>query len=226
MTTQAPGTRSLERADEKVVYFVRHGQSEGNVTPVFQPLESPLNETGKVQARKIAERVARLNFDALISSPLRRTEQTAAVIEAATGKKVEYSDLFAERFKPSSLAGKSFGDPEADKVWKQWEISLYTSGLRVDDGENFDDLVRRADTALDYLGYRPENSIVVVTHGYFLRVIFARVLLGDALTGEVFKNFQAHIEMENTGLSVLRYGKRYGGSAWRLWIYNDHTHLG
>ena len=36
-------------ADEtsaKVVYFVRHGQSEDNVAPVFQAPESPLSAVG------------------------------------------------------------------------------------------------------------------------------------------------------------------------------------
>ena len=37
---------------------------------------------------------------------------------------------------------------------------------------------------------RAESSIVVVTHGYFLRTIVARVLLGPALSGEAFQHFQ------------------------------------
>jgi broad specificity phosphatase PhoE len=38
---------------EKIVYFVRHAQSEDNVAPVFQSPNSPLNEEGKRQAERI-----------------------------------------------------------------------------------------------------------------------------------------------------------------------------
>jgi probable phosphoglycerate mutase len=216
----------MNETPEKVIYFVRHGQSEGNVTPVFQSLDSPLNEVGKKQAELIAERISKLSFETLIVSPLPRTKETAQAITKTTGKKPEYSDLFVERIKPTGLGGKSYEDEEAHKLWKEWDKSLYTPGLRADDGENFDDLIIRADKALDFLKNRPENKLVVVTHGFFLRTIVARVILGDTLTPEVFKNFQLHVSMENTGLTVLKYGKAYEGTAWRLWIYNDHAHLG
>ena len=51
----------------KTVYFVRHGQSEDNVAPVFQSPDSPLNEKGKKQADSIAQRISKLSFDALIA---------------------------------------------------------------------------------------------------------------------------------------------------------------
>lgn len=47
---------------KKVVYFVRHGQSEHNVAPVFQSTESPLNATGVRQANNIAKRVSNPDF--------------------------------------------------------------------------------------------------------------------------------------------------------------------
>jgi hypothetical protein len=66
----------------------------------------------------------------------------------------------------------------------------------------------------------------MVTHGYFLRTIVARVILGKALSGDAFKHFHAVASMENTGLTVLRYQVGVDqGPCWRLWIYNDHAHL-
>lgn len=68
----------------KVVYFVRHGESEANVAPVFQSPDSPLSERGRHQAQLIGERVSQLRFDALISSPFARARETAQVIAQAT----------------------------------------------------------------------------------------------------------------------------------------------
>jgi broad specificity phosphatase PhoE len=213
-------------ASEKIVYFVRHGQSEANISPVFQRQDSSLTDVGKKQAERIAERITKISFETLIASPLSRAKETAEVIAKATGKNPEYSDLFVERIKPMRVAGKSHEDEEASKLWELWEKSLYTPGMRAEDGENYDDLFKRADAALDFLKNREEKTIVVVTHGFFLRAMIIRVILGDALTSAAFENFQARVSMENTGLSVLKYGKTREGPGWRLWIYNDHAHLG
>ncbi len=216
-----------EKKIEKVVYFVRHGQSADNVAPVFQSPTSPLNETGLQQAEHIANRISKLSFDVLIASPFRRAKETAEAIARATRKEIEYSELFVERIKPTSINGKSYDDELASKVWREWEKSLFTPELRIEDGENFTDLRDRADKALEFLTARPEKSLVVVTHGYFLRTIVARLLLGSTFTGESFKSFQIHTEHENAGLTVFRYQSGFEeGSRWRLWIYNDHAHLG
>lgn len=212
--------------DEKIVYFVRHGQSEDNASPVFQSPDSPLSEKGKRQAQSIAERASRLAFQALVSSPLERAKQTAQIVASATGKQVEFCDLFIERVKPSYINGRAHSDEKAKSLWQEWEKSLYTPGARVEDGENFDDLVMRADKALEFLRKRPEQSLLVVTHGYFLRAMVARVLLSDLLSADAFKNIQKMATVENTGLTVLRYRASFQEKpAWRLWIYNDHAHL-
>lgn len=216
----------MNETSEKIIYFVRHGQSEGNVAPVFQSTDSSLNDVGRKQAAKIAERISKISFDALIASPLSRAKETAEAIARTTGKQPEYSELFIERTKPTRLSGKPHDDKEASKLWEEWEKSLYTLGLRAEDGENFDDLILRSGRALEFLAARREKKLVVVTHGYFLRTMVARILLGDALTPEAFKNFQSKLTMENTGLTVIKYGEGLGGVGWRLWIYNDHAHLG
>jgi len=216
----------MNDASEKIVYFVRHGESEANITPVYQPLGSPLSGKGRQQAKLIAERIAKVSFEALVVSPLFRAKETAEAITKLTGKKPEYSDLFVERTKPTRIIGKSHSDNEAVQLWKKWQNSLFIPGLRVEDGENFDDLIIRADKALDFLKNKVENSIVVVTHGFFLRTIIARVILGDSLTPEAFKNFHMRVGTENTGLSVLKYSKTWETTSWLLWIFNDHAHLG
>jgi len=211
---------------EKIVYFVRHGQSEDNIAPVFQSPNSPLSEKGRQQAESIAQRVSKLSFDAIIASPLERARQTAETIAKVTNKKAEYSELFMERIKPTYINGKPYTDEKANNLWQKWEKSLYTPNMRAEDGENFDDLIVRADKALSFLQNRPEQSLVVVTHGFFLRTIVSRVLISDLLSGEIFKNIQRTAAMENTGLTVLQYHESFEEKpAWRLWIYNDHAHL-
>jgi broad specificity phosphatase PhoE len=212
---------------EKTVYFVRHGQSEANASGNFQFPETPLTEKGREQAGRVAERVARLEFETLISSPYVRAQQTAQAITNVTNKPAELSDLFVERVKPSSIDGKTIQDENAVALYKQWEDHLYIRGERVEDGENYDDIVARAEKALRFLEAKEENNIVVVTHGFFLRVIILCAVFGDTLTPENFKHIQHRMVTKNSGLTVLNYVRSPEGVGyWRLWVYNDHSHLG
>lgn len=60
----------ISEQTEKVVYLLRHGQSDANASPVFQGPDSPLSEQGRQQAQFIAERVRDIEFDVLVSRVL------------------------------------------------------------------------------------------------------------------------------------------------------------
>ena len=216
----------------KTVYFIRHGQSEGNIGSAYQTADSPLTEKGQKQAAIIADRCARLPIETIISSTQQRAKSTASIIAEKTGHVVEFSDLFRERRKPAALSGKTFSDAAARELNERWWDSLMGAGPRVEDGENFEDLSARADAALEYLTGRAEGNILVITHGFFMRYIVARAIYGKDLTGNTFEPMARSLVMENTGITVLRYKateelEAWGRSAeWKLWIWNDHAHLG
>lgn len=211
---------------KKTIYFVRHGQSEDNARPVFQAYDSPLSEKGLQQADKIAERAKHLQFDRIICSPQMRAKQTAEAIQAKTGKDLVASELFIERFKPTSIDGKPWEDETAAAVYKAWEKSLLTPGLRVEDGENYDDSVARADQALKYLEKHDAKNIIVVSHGHFIRTIVARVMLGSDLTPDILQRFYELTSLENTAITVLQLQDAHGEEfRWRLWTLNDHAHF-
>ncbi len=216
----------------KTVYFVRHGQSEGNVGSVYQTAESPLTEQGRKQAGIIAGRCAKLPIDVIISSNQLRAKTTAEIIASKTDHQLELSAFFRERKKPTSLNGKSFNDPVAVELNGKWWQSLMGDGSRAEDGENFDDLKVRALKGLEYLIQRQEENILVVTHGFYMRYIVACAVFGENLTGEKFEPLARSLIMENTGITVLRHGTVSNPAAWgvaakwELWMWNDHAHLG
>ena len=210
----------------KTVYLIRHGQSNHNTAPVFQSRDSSLSVEGIKQAQALARRISKVSFDVLLTSPLSRARETAEIISRQTGMKPEFSELFVERVMPSAILGKPHMDTNANFLWREWEKSLYTPGLHIEDSENYDDLILRADEALNFLEKRTEASIIVVSHGYFLRTIIARVLLGESLSAENFHNFQKFISMENTAITILKFASAFEeDTCWRLDTYNDYSHL-
>jgi len=211
---------------KKTVYFVRHGESEHNIAPVFQGADSRLSQQGIAQAGAVADRLKNVTFEALISSPYPRAKQTAQAIADKTGHGIVTSDLFVERKKPSSIEGEPYADKTARKVYNDYVASLFASGKQIEDAENYDSLVARADKALDYLLARPESTLAVVTHGWFLRVIVARIVLGSQLNGETLKRFEELVSINNTSVTVLNYRDAFEEDfRWRVWTINDHSHF-
>ena len=218
----------------KTIYFVRHGESTANAGfPVYQGETSELTEEGREQARFIAQRAEKLTIEALISSTAVRAQQTASFISEVIKLPVEINELFTERKLPKELFGKSMDDPQAKAMHQAWMSSFFQKDVRVGSGENFSDLKLRAGKALAYLFDRREEHILVTTHGFFLHMVAALVMLGDALTVEEFDKIATTIWVDNTGLTKLEYqdrvwsrfdGRHHKGWLFRVW--NDHAHLG
>lgn len=185
-----------------------------------------------MQARFIAERCKTLSFEVLIASSAIRTQETAKYISELTRKHIVTETFFTERKLPDELMGRPCDDPDANELYETWERGFVQEGVRAGTGENFSDLKERAGVVLAYLAKRPESSLLVVGHGFLLRMIVARIVFGGALTvGEFTKILQA-FRTTNTGLTVLEYAPKHGGKPglpppqWLVRVWNDHAHLG
>ena len=64
-------------------YLVRHGETDWNLTERIQgQVDVPLNATGRRQVSHLAKRLTDLPLDAIYSSDLARTHETARIIAA------------------------------------------------------------------------------------------------------------------------------------------------
>jgi broad specificity phosphatase PhoE len=210
----------------KKIYFVRHGESEGNSGPIRQTKETPLTEKGRQQAQFVAKRCNKLGAELIVSSTMVRAKQTAEYVVSEAQLPIEHSDLFVERRRGSEVLGKPKDDPAALEVEEIIKKHFADPGFRHSDEENFDDLKQRAKDALEYLANRPEEIMIVVSHGFFMKVLMAYVVFGDELTGKECEKFIRKFEMENTAITVIDGKEVPLGMRWWIWIWNDHSHLG
>jgi broad specificity phosphatase PhoE len=155
---------------------------------------------------------------------MERAKDTARAISEKTGKAVDYSELFVERIWPSWFIGLSHNDPRVVEAEKEMIENFTVSGYRRDDGENFEDLKKRAILALQHIKERKEENIVVVTHGMFLRVMLAAVIYGSDLSAHECDRMLGGMITKNTGVSVIKESDKWI-SGWHLYVYNDHAHL-
>ena len=135
----------------KTIYFVRHGESEGNIGKIRQTTSTQLTEKGIEQAYTIAGRCVHICADSIISSTMNRAKQTAEIISKTVQLPIEYSELFTERKRPSEVLGKPKDDPTAVKINGLIKENFTQSNWKYSDEENFEDLKKRALRSLHYL---------------------------------------------------------------------------
>lgn len=173
------------------LFLVRHGETDWNRELRFQgQVDVPLNATGHEQARRIARRLASEHADHLYSSDLLRTRQTAEPISKHfAGLPVE-KNLFASRDE-AGLREQNFGIVDGMRVddiklrhpeaWAQW--LLFHEDYAMPSGESTRQFHERVMEAIRRIvRAHPGESLVVVTHGGVLDMIF-RTARGLPLSG-------------------------------------------
>lgn len=208
----------------KKIYFVRHGESEGNVASRIQSEAVPLTINGKQQAEYIASRFVTLPVEVIISSTMLRAQETANIISAKINTEVVPSELLVERRHPSLQVGKQKIDPLVVDSEKLIFENFGQENYKFSDEENFSDLKARVSKILDFLAKRPEKDILVVSHGFLMRIILAVVVIGKDLSAQQCKQFISAFHMENTGVTIFDFDETKA-NPWRVWVWNDHAHL-
>jgi|694.fasta_scaffold26040_8 broad specificity phosphatase PhoE len=208
----------------KNIYFVRHGESEGNQVRLYQSSETSLSEKGHLQAKLIAERFDNIEIEIIISSDYIRAKQTAQYISEVKGKDIIESQLFRERKRPSIQEEKSKELEELKAIDKaiadNWEIS----GYRHSDEENFEDLKQRAQKAFEFIESRKEDNIIIVTHKNFLHCLIWYRLFDSNVTPKEAKIITDNFVMSNTGIVWMQFDEIK--KDWKIVTWNDHAHLG
>jgi len=212
------------------IYFVRHGESVSNALGLRQGPGGGLTAKGIKQAKILAKKFSSIPIDLIVSSPYDRAKLTAQIISKVIGKKIAYSPLFIERRNPAHLFGKPIEDPESLKITGLIYKNYHNKDWRHSNEENFDDLRKRGQQAIRFIEKLSpvKKNILVVTHGLFMRMILAQMMLGNKLDSQIFFKIMHFCKTANTGIMACEYmtGKKKGRyHKWRLITWNDHAHL-
>ena len=152
-------------------YFVRHGQSEGNAARIFTgQTDSPLTEHGRQQAAAVADELANVKFDRIVSSDLSRTRDTAEVIAKRHGLTVEVLPELRE-IDVGERTGKDFDETAALPGWNEDGFVAWPGG------ESLDQVLGRTLGAVARLTREsPGKTILIVGHGGVNRILLSHFL--------------------------------------------------
>lgn len=142
------------------ILLVRHGETVDNARQIMQgQTQGELNEQGREQALKVAERLSSEPIDAVVASDLHRAIQTAEYIAVPHGLPVTTTKLLRER-DWGSFTGRFIPDLRGE-VWP-------------DDIESEKTLLERARSFLIYITTTyPDKRVVAVGHGIINKAILA-----------------------------------------------------
>jgi probable phosphoglycerate mutase len=140
--------------------LIRHGQTDWNAAGRMQGTSDiPLNDIGRQQARDAVALLADFHWDVIVSSPLMRARETAAIIADGLGLTLGRSyDLLIERH-----YGEGEGLTKAE-ISERWEGES-CPGL-----ETLDSVVERGIASLEQVANDyPDKQVIVVCHGTIIR---------------------------------------------------------
>lgn len=197
------------------VIFIRHGETEWNASLRYQGPGVPLNDTGRLQARRAGERLARYGATALYTSDMPRALETATLIGAATGLQVQpLPDLREidvgqwEGLTPEDLYRRY---PDHMREYDRDPARTVRLG-----GESYAQLQERALRALTSIqqAQRPGEVVLAVSHGGTIRALLCHIIgLDLARFGKMW--------IDNGSLTEVR----LSSGSWRLIRLNDAAHL-
>ena len=177
-------------------------------------LELGLNDLGRQQAAGAADRLAREGgAEVLVTSPLRRTRETAGYLGKALDLTAQPDDGFLEvdlgPWQDRERRQVAEEDPERWKLWMTDPARVQVAGM-----EGLDALRARIGVALDgVMSRHAGRRVVVVTH-------FACVVTGLLHALDLPNSAYRRFPVDNTSFTELRSGRLI-----RRVRFNDTAHL-
>jgi 2,3-bisphosphoglycerate-dependent phosphoglycerate mutase len=150
------------------LYLARHGETDWNREGRLQgSADIALNDTGRGQAARLADRLSGVRFDAVYSSELRRSRDTAEIVHGA-------APLLALPGLNERRLGAFEGHPSSAEYEQRRQDPTDT----LDGGESLSQFFARIQTVLGVLLQRHRSgAVLIVGHGATNQMI-VRALFG------------------------------------------------
>ncbi|MEN3034279.1 MAG: histidine phosphatase family protein [Aquificaceae bacterium] len=160
----------------KLIYLVRHAQSELNAKGVFQGnLDSDLTPLGFVQSRMCARALKKEGIELILSSPQKRALKTALVIADVLNLEVVVDNRIREMHF-GAFEGQSFSQllKTQEKIMKGWLRNPVENLLPLQ--EDINSFRQRVEEFFEYILGIKKNRLLIVAHGGTLHAIVCMAL--------------------------------------------------
>jgi broad specificity phosphatase PhoE len=151
---------------------VRHGITEFNKQERLNGLiDESLAEEGQQQARELVDRLSGKPIDAIYTSPLKRTVETAEPIAKKLGLPINPDRRIIE-VDFGQLTGKT--QTEVDAMLGQTMVEMlssYNYDFHELSGESVEGVNQRVSSFINELKTKDHQTVLIITHGGIIRMI-------------------------------------------------------
>lgn len=169
--------------------LLRHGESVANRDKLHQGWfpRLPLTEQGIKQAETARDIVNHFSVDAIYSSPILRTVQTAKIINTSFSLPIHLSRLIIEYRRAKKFEGKHFSAYLNDPDYLLWKANHRTDPhFALEDGESLYSFHSRIERFIQSLQKKHDHqTIVVVSHSEVVKYIIKQLTNEDLGEGEL-----------------------------------------
>lgn len=157
------------------LYVIRHGRTSWNEKGLMQGrVNIKLSETGKKDAKDIREKLKNISFDICISSPLKRTLETASIV-TDNKYKIITDELLIER-NLGEFERKKYAEYEKLNYW-DYKLNNDSYGV-----EPVKDILKRTSSFLNNLKEKDYKTVLIVSHAATIRTINYNIIGYDSNT--------------------------------------------
>lgn len=174
-------------------YLIRHGQTDWSLSGQHTGrTDLPLMAEGEIQASQLAPILSKIEFSAVITSPLKRAIQTCQLAGLSSRSRID-----------PDLVEWNYGDYEgltSDEILKDdpdW--NLFQNGAP--QGESPEEVSERADRLIERLRVLAGN-VALFSHGHFICALAARWIGLPILEAE-------HLELSTSSISSIGFSTNH-----------------
>jgi len=198
------------------MFLVRHGETTLSIEDRFAgSTDVPLGPNGRMQAERLAARLARDPIAAAYCSPMQRTVETASIVAQPHGLELVRRDGLREidhgRWEGLRRADVEALYPDEYAAWEEDPFTFAPVG-----GESGVQVVARALPVIrEIVVSRPGENVLVVSHKATIRLILATLLGFDA------RGYRDRLDQSPACLNVVDFKSPVRA---RLMLFNDVSH--
>lgn len=195
-----------------ILYLIRHAKTSWNDRGLWQGnVDIPLNDEGYLQAKKLAQRFSGLSIEAIYTSPLSRSYQTAEEISKVLLQQPIVESSLRE-CEISLWNGLTMSETleKYENQYKYWSMNPLAT---VEGVESLQNVQNRTVSAIQQISSSHRGNVIVVSHAIAIKMVICWVL---GLPIPFSKNFR----IENASVSALDFSDNP-----RLILLNDTCHL-
>ena len=210
-------TETEDEAQMTSIYLIRHAEAEGNLFRRAQGhWNGKVTARGKKQIDALAERFKDIKIDAVYSSDLDRTVETAGALLRGRNVPFKRTPLLRE-INMGVWEGQPWGN-----ITYRWPEQMYLFNneperWHVPGCESFDAVQSRMRDCMYELAAEHEGgTIAAVSHGMAIKILLMGILGIHSGDG------QSLMHGDNTSVSLLQVDSK----GMKVVFYNDNSHLG